>query len=151
MHFFKFKIRWTLIDLNQIFPMKPLEFEISLSIISFDKKNCRKLLTFLGCRKAPNYQRYRSQISVAQFYDFNQKISKCLRPYLQNFQKYQQLKKTGSGWFILSPMCHCRRGFPLLRLQQHNLNQQSLKALCINDAQSSFKTNKKVPTKPMIV
>ena len=117
MHFFKFKIRWTLIDLNQIFPMKPLEFEISLSIISFDKKNCRKLLTFLGCRKAPNYQRYRSQISVAQFYDFNQKISKCLRPYLQNFQKYQQLKKTGSGWFILSPMCHCRRGFPLLRSQ----------------------------------
>ena len=34
----KFKIELILIDLNQIFPMKPSEFEISLLVESYDKK-----------------------------------------------------------------------------------------------------------------
>ena len=39
---FKFKIELIQIDLKQIFPMKPSEFEISLSVKSYDKKNCDK-------------------------------------------------------------------------------------------------------------
>ena len=37
--FFKFKIGLILIDLNQILPMKPSEFEISLSVKSKNKIN----------------------------------------------------------------------------------------------------------------
>ena len=33
-----FKIGLTLIDLNQIFLIKPSEFEISLSVVGYDKK-----------------------------------------------------------------------------------------------------------------
>ena len=32
-----------MLDLNQIFPMKPSAFEINISVESFDKKNCRHL------------------------------------------------------------------------------------------------------------
>ena len=42
--FSKFEIGMVLIDLNQNFPMKPSEFEISLSVESYEKKpdkNCR--------------------------------------------------------------------------------------------------------------
>ena len=34
------KVELILKDLNKIFPLKPLEFEISLSVESYDKKNC---------------------------------------------------------------------------------------------------------------
>ena len=36
--FFKFKIRYIQIDLNQIFKMKPSEFKISISVDSYDEK-----------------------------------------------------------------------------------------------------------------
>ena len=36
--FLKFKIKLILIDLNQIFPMKPLGFQNVLSVKSYDKK-----------------------------------------------------------------------------------------------------------------
>ena len=37
---FEFKIGLILIDLNQILPMKSSEFEISVSIETYNKKNC---------------------------------------------------------------------------------------------------------------
>ena len=43
---FKIEIGLVLIELNQIFPMKSLEFKISLSVASYNKKtdeNCRNV------------------------------------------------------------------------------------------------------------
>ena len=42
-YFFKFKLVLILIDVNKIFPMKPSEFEISLLVESYDKKNALKI------------------------------------------------------------------------------------------------------------
>ena len=50
----KIKIGLILIDLNQIFRMKPLEFIISLSVESYDKK-FGKLSKLLHCRKAHGF------------------------------------------------------------------------------------------------
>jgi len=42
-YFFKFKIRFALVDLKGIFPMKPSEFEISYSVDRYDKKKLLKI------------------------------------------------------------------------------------------------------------
>ena len=75
-----------LIDLNEIFSMKPSEFEISNSVKSIDKKTVENWRNFNDDEKRivsklyeisiPNFDR------IIQFYDLNQDFIKILRPYL---------------------------------------------------------------------
>ena len=54
--FFPFGIWYILIELNEIFPMKPSEFKISISTESYDEKNYWKLPKLLRCRKSHSFQ-----------------------------------------------------------------------------------------------
>ena len=65
--FLKCRIIINPIDLDQIFPMKPSEFEISLLVKSYDKEITENHQNYFDVytHLVPNYQRYRSQILVA--------------------------------------------------------------------------------------
>ena len=56
------EIRNILIGMKQIFPMKPSEFKIFISVESYDKKNCWKLPKFQQFRKSHSFQTLIAQI-----------------------------------------------------------------------------------------
>ena len=64
--------------------MKPSESHISLSVKSYDEKwlKITEIATLLKSALFPNYQRYRSQILIAQIEDMNKDCVKISRPYL---------------------------------------------------------------------
>ena len=53
---FVFYFKKKTFSLKEIFPKKQSEFEIFLSVESYDKKNCRKFAKFLRCQKPNNFQ-----------------------------------------------------------------------------------------------
>ena len=70
----------TLIDLNEIFPMKPSEFKIFLSGESYDKKTAENCLNFHDTDK--HIISKQSKISISVFYS---KILKLESKLCQNF------------------------------------------------------------------
>ena len=114
--FFEFDIGYILIELNQIFPMKPSELKISLSVESYDEKpdeneqNCyvaeKRIVSKLS-------EKYWSQMQIGQTKNFNEDCVKILVPMnfcLMNFlrKKYVTVGSdrvrygyAESGWFIV--------------------------------------------------
>ena len=64
---FLFEIGYILIDLNQIFLMKPSEFKIFISVESCDEKTTENYQNcYVGEKRILNFQRYRSYILIAK-------------------------------------------------------------------------------------
>ena len=74
--FLKSKIGLTLIDLNWIFPMKPSEFEISISVKIYNKKKTTK-----NFRNNYDVEK-RIVTKLAQIVKLNHDSVKIPRPYL---------------------------------------------------------------------
>ena len=90
--------------------MKPSEFKISISVESYNEKLLKitKILTLPKSRQFPNYQRYRSQILIAQIQDIHMRYVK--NSYHINFSRNELSKSVtvGSGWFIVLNDSACR-------------------------------------------
>ena len=73
-----------MIDLADIMPRKLSEFEISVSVESYDEKMLKitEIATLPKNTLFPNYPRYRFQIVRAQIVDLNEDSVQISRPYL---------------------------------------------------------------------
>ena len=54
--YFLYKLRRIRIDHSNIFPMKPSEFQISITVASYDEKTAKILTKLLRCRKAHGFE-----------------------------------------------------------------------------------------------
>ena len=73
--------------MNYIFPMKPSEFKISISVESYVGKLLKmtNIATLPKTAKLSNYQRYRFQIFIAQIEGLNLNSKKFHLPIIYTF------------------------------------------------------------------
>ena len=84
--FFLIEKEYILIDLNLIFPTKPSELKIPISVESYDEKTAEKLPKLLCCRKAHSFQSIKDiQNLISQIEDANEDFVKISSLYLFHF------------------------------------------------------------------